>query len=111
MSDATLPEKLPGESVFVDFDFTDLFNDGLRSGVTISGIPTVTVTAKIGSESPVTLVNDGNGALDPTNLIWSQKFKAGLPGVTYSLICDAIGNNGAKQTITLLLPVVDFRLG
>jgi hypothetical protein len=111
MASATLPAKLPGEKVYVDFDFTDLFNDGVRSGVTIAGTPGVAVLARIGTENPVTLVAQGNGAIDDTNLIWSVLYKAGLPGVSYSLICDAIGSNGAEQQITLLLPVVDFRLG
>lgn len=111
MTSTTLPPKLPGEKVYVDFDFTDLFNDGLRSGVTITGTPTIQVQTKMGNEAPVTLVADGAGALDGTSLIWSQRFKVGLPGITYSLTCDAVGSNGAEQQITLLLPVVDFRLG
>lgn len=111
MADILLPAKLPGESVFVDFDFTDLFNDALRSGVTISGLPVVTISTKIGSETPALLVADGALALDGTNLIASQKFKTGTAGVSYLLSCAAIGSNGSNQTIQLILPVVDLRLG
>lgn len=111
MTSVLLPPKLPGAKVYVDFDFTNLFNDAVRSGVTISGTPTITIVAKQGVESPVTLAVDGSGAVDATGLIWSQRFKGGISGVTYLLTCEAVGSNGADDFIQLLLPVVDLYLG
>lgn len=107
----TLPEKLPGNSVFVDFDFTDIFNDGVRSGVTIAGTPTIAITALTAVEDPAVLEIDGGVSLDTTNLIASAKLKNGTPGASYLLTCDAIANNGASDSISLILPVVDIRLG
>lgn len=111
MTSTTLPGKTPAERVYVDFDFTNLFNDGIRSGITIPGTPSLTIVARTGTDTPATLVVDGAGAIDSTGLIWSQRVKLGLAGVSYSLLCHAIGSNGSEQEIDLLLPVTDFRLG
>lgn len=102
----TLPETIPADVVAVKFDFTNLFD----TGVTISSIDanTVEVYGGVGDNTPDTLKD---GSPIPSGMIYSQKYTGGVVGTNYLLKMRAIGSDGTKQTISLILPVVAQRLG
>lgn len=102
----TLPPKLVSEVVAVQFDFTNLFD----TGVTIASIEAndVSVYGGVGDDTPANLKSGSEAA---NGMIYSQKYQAGIADTNYLLTMRAVGSDGTKQEINLVLPVVARRLG
>lgn len=98
------PPVLPTEKPFVDFDFTNLF----KTGVTISGVPTVTcVGANDASDQTACIMN----AVVKVGMVASQQFQNFAAGSDYLLDCHAIGSDGAQMDIQLIIQCRSRRLG
>lgn len=102
-----LPRKLPEEVVFVDFDFTALFNTGVT--ITIDGQTQDVYGGNV--DAAPDNIKSGSPAPDTTGMIFAQKYIGGVAGTTYRLKLRSIGSDTSKQTITLYLPVVAERGG
>ncbi len=86
--------KAPAEHKTLTFDFTA----ELSTGVTITSAA-MTYAVASGTESPVTLANNGAGALDATSKKWLQPVLGGIDGVEYNCTCTATLSSGSTPSI------------
>lgn len=99
-----LAPKTPNEKVYIDFDFTALFD----ANVPLTDA-TVTVTTRPESAT------DGNpaailsGGCIIAGMIVSQFVINGVDGAVYLLECVGTGSDLSKNVIQSELPVVSFR--
>lgn len=105
MASTTLSSKLPEEKVFVDLDFTNLFD----TGVSITSVQyTATRYAGTADANPSAILNSSGSHV---GMIASVLVEDGVAGCTYLIACAANGDDGSTNVIEVLLPVVDVRLG
>jgi len=97
--------KLVGEACFVDFDFSDLFDEDVTIASHEFSFEQYPVDADFGSDD-LNMVSD-----NVAGMVVSAELDKGVSGVSYLLYCLATGSDGSKQGIQLVLPVVNRRIG
>lgn len=74
----TFPNKLPGESIVLTFNFApDL------GALTLTGTPTITVTVAAGTDPNPNAILNGTPQLNSTSTAWLVPATGGVEGVTY----------------------------
>lgn len=92
--------KYLAETITLSADFTKI----LPPGITISGLPTVSVSVETGTDS-----NPGNLlsglATVSSGTVAQQKVRQGLPGVVYDLVFSVTGTDGNSYELQTLLAI------
>lgn len=104
-TEVLLYPKLVEEERFLDFDFTDVFEPGVS-------IVTTSLSITRWSGNVDTDPNMAAMHTDPIHvvgLVASQLVKLGTPKCNYACKMTAQADNGAVESITLILPVVAKR--
>jgi hypothetical protein len=90
------PVKDPGESVVLTFNMAS----NLPTGVTLTGVPNITVNVLEGTDPSPSSILNGGSSLDSTLTMVLQPVLGGLSGVLYEVKATV---NTTQSTIILVL--------